>query len=124
MGYLQHADSEIRRHNFNDMIRWIQLFGDSITHVYYSIESYYMSRIKTYEKGEFNFSQNSIYIEWFTFDVIKTDQSRTVMSLFQLLGNVGGIQQVFIIFFAFVLSYYAEMSFMADAINNMYDIRS
>jgi len=42
------------------------------------------------------------------------------MSLFQILGNVGGIQQVFVAVFAILISYYSEMSFMIDAINNMY----
>ena len=46
------------------------------------------------------------------------------MSLFQILGNVGGIQQVFIIIIAFILSFYSEISFMIDAINNMYAIKS
>jgi len=46
------------------------------------------------------------------------------MSVFQILGNVGGIQQVFVVVFSIILSYYSEMSFMIDAINNMYSIRS
>ena len=46
------------------------------------------------------------------------------MSFFQVLGNVGGIQQVFLVVFAFILSYYSEISFMTDAINHMYPIKS
>jgi len=46
------------------------------------------------------------------------------MSLFEILGNVGGIQQVFVAIFALFISYYAEISFMVDAINNMFDIKT
>ena len=35
---------------------------------------------------------------------------------------MGGIQQVFIFVFGIILSFYSEISFMIDAINNMYNI--
>ena len=46
------------------------------------------------------------------------------MSLFEIVGNVGGIQPVFTGIFAIILSYYAEISFMIDAINHMHAIKS
>ena len=106
------------------MTKWVQIFGGTVTHTYYSLESYYISKIKTYEKGSYTYSAKNLYIEWFTFDTIQLDQSRTVLSFFQILGNVGGVQQVFLFMFGFILSYYSEISFMIDAINNMYAIET
>ena len=46
------------------------------------------------------------------------------MGFFDVLGNVGGIQQVFIAVFAILLSYYSEICFYINAIDDMYTIRT
>jgi hypothetical protein len=46
------------------------------------------------------------------------------MGFFTVIGNVGGIGQVFFVISAFILSFYAEISFMINAINDMYAIKT
>ena len=46
------------------------------------------------------------------------------MSFFDVIGNVGGIASTFMSLFGIIISYYAEISFMIVAINDMYVIKS
>ena len=46
------------------------------------------------------------------------------MGLFDVIGNVGGICQVFLSISGFFLAYYSEMDFDIKSINEMYDIKT
>ena len=40
----------------------------------------------------FSYNDSHLYIEWFTLDASTDQLSRTAMNLWNILGNVGGIQ--------------------------------
>lgn len=65
-----------------------------------------------------------MYIEWFTLGSIQNDYSRTVMGIFMVIGNVGGVQNVFLLMSALIFSYYSEISFTLDAILEIYSVKS
>ena len=45
------------------------------------------------------------------------------MSVWDVVGNVGGIQQVFLVVSAFFLSYYSRINFVIEATNAMFKIQ-
>lgn len=50
--------------------------------------------------------------------------SRTVLGIWDILGFVGGIQQVLFVMAAYTLGKYDEISFNVEAINEMYIIKT
>jgi hypothetical protein len=55
----------------------------------------------------YSFDDNDVYAEWFTFDTMEDDVSRTAMNVWDVFGSVGGNQQVIIFVAALVMSYYS-----------------
>jgi hypothetical protein len=46
------------------------------------------------------------------------------MGIFMVIGNVGGVQNVFLLMSALIFSYYSEISFTLDAILEIYSVKS
>jgi hypothetical protein len=69
-GWVQHADTEMRINVFRDMTNWIQIFASPVTHTYFSLESYIITKVRTYGKADYNKGERNLYVDWFTFDTI------------------------------------------------------
>ena len=63
-----------------------------------------------------------LYREWFTLDTVQEDTALQVMSLWLVIANVGGIQQVFLLFTVWIFSYYSLISFQIEAINELFKV--
>jgi hypothetical protein len=50
--------------------------------------------------------------------------NRTAMSLWTVCGNVGGIQQVFLLVSVIIFSYYSKVSFIIESSCAMFDVKS
>ena len=46
------------------------------------------------------------------------------MSVWDVFGNVGGIQQTFLVFSSFLIVQYSQMSFLIETLNDLYDIKT
>ena len=56
-----------------------------------------MNRIKTHD------GDTLLFRDWYNFGKIENDSSRTVMGILDLLGNVGGVQQVLLAILNFMI---------------------
>ena len=61
-----------------------------------------------------------LYDEWITIAHNKKESTRTAYSIWDVIGYVGGIQQVVLFASIFVLNSYSRLRFIIDAINQMY----
>jgi hypothetical protein len=59
-----------------------------------------------------------------TLDTMKDEKKRTVMSVWDVFGQVGGIQQVFMVVSVFLLSFYSQITFVIEASDAMFEIKS
>ena len=68
--------------------------------------------------------ENVLYKRYFTFDVIKKDESRTVMGLFTVIGTVGGVQQVFIVIASLLIASYSHLCFTISLTNDLFSVET
>ena len=99
-GHTQVADSALRRKTFTDFHSWVS-FNPTNSYVYYALEHFVISKVTDLD------GSNLIYREWFTLDTVEEDTARQVMTLWLVLANIGGIQQVFLMATVWIFSYYS-----------------
>jgi len=59
-----------------------------------------------------------------TLDIMEDEIGRTVMGVWDVFGNVGGIQQVFLVVSVFILANYTKINFILEATDAMFKIKS
>ena len=69
-------------------------------------------------------SKDSIYIEYMTLDMRKTEIKRVELNLLQVFGKVGGVTHILTMFLTFVFTKYAQLNFHIDAINAIFKIKT
>ena len=65
-----------------------------------------------------------MFQDTYTFDTIRNNSSRTVMGLLEMLGNIGGVQQILVVIFTFFMSQFNELSFNISVINLFYSAKT
>ena len=78
-----------------------------------------MTRLKTYENDA-----NTLFFDLYTFETTQSDVSRTIMGILEVLGNVGGVQQVLLVILNFLIKRFSELSFYISVINFMFLVKT
>ena len=47
-----------------------------------------------------------LFRDTYTFDIIQNESTRTVMGMMEVIGNVGGVQQILALIFSFLVLRY------------------
>ena len=76
----------MRKNTLQDTTSFFQLYDLGKIHNYFSLGSSGFDRLKTHGDDK------SLFSDIYTFDQIQYDNSRTVMSILDVLGSVGGVQ--------------------------------
>ena len=64
-GWTNHADTTIEWNWINNVVDYIQIFGEGMSYHYFHLKSFVITRLKAYNDDD------TLYIEWITFDQIK-----------------------------------------------------
>jgi hypothetical protein len=71
-----------------------------------------------------NYEDDTLYVEWMTLDTMDDQLGRTAMTLWDVFGNVGGIQQVVIALAFMIVANFSKLSFIIEATGMMFNIKS
>ena len=72
-----------------------------------------MTRVKTFADDE------SLFSDFYTFDRVQHDSSRTVMGFLDIVASIGGVQRVLLTIINLLIPRFAELSFIISVINCM-----
>jgi hypothetical protein len=75
----------LRRVELTDVTSLIQLFGSQTVYTWFDVGMFLATKIKNFE------DKGLLYEEWITIDTNQDSIQRTVMSIWDLFGYVGGI---------------------------------
>jgi len=67
---------------------------------------------------------NRLYVEYMPIDKLKSVRTRSAYTIYDVLGDVGGFQQVLLMISVFIFSQYSDTSFRVEAINKLFQIKT